>query len=331
MSAGLAYAVYDRPLTEPFRYGNQSLDSRRGVLLRKTLPNVTYYSEASPLVSHSTDNFIEVLRALATRPAAELFETSASEHGKLPPSLRFALEGLVAQESPGAYVVTSNALLRWDGENVPGGQLARLAQAGYKVCKVKISPRGFLPLFDLLEANPAFKFRLDANGTLNPSLLTKLIEGLEKRRLLPRVEYLEEPFAGIWEKRSFKGSPLEFAADESAATPEAGERLFSAPNPPSVFIVKPTVAGGLFSIHEYLTTLHAARKKVVFTSAIESEPGRRSLIAFLSRGPHEAAGLSTGYLFRVNFMQDQSAWTGVPPPSEAELRFLSELAWKDCH
>ncbi|MGZ3651703.1 MAG: hypothetical protein ACXVB9_13795 [Bdellovibrionota bacterium] len=326
MSAALTYAVFDRTLLFPYVYGNNRLLSRSGVVIRRG----EFYSEASPLPGHSTDSLKDVIEAFQTKPAAQLLEEAASGRGILPPSLRFALEGLVAQRSPGTHVVRSNALLRWKNLKESSVQLGQFERAGYSVCKVKIPARGWEPILDLLDAFPAFTFRLDANLAIKPEILEALISSLERRKLLSRVEYLEEPFAGVWDLEAFRGSPLALAADESAPGASAAMALFDKKNPPSVFIVKPTVAGGLFSLQEFLDTLGAAGKKFVFTSTLECEAGRRSILAFLSRHSHETSGLSTGHLFLANFLGDQAEWKCIPETSAAEKNYLAGLDWQDC-
>jgi L-alanine-DL-glutamate epimerase-like enolase superfamily enzyme len=248
----------------------------------------------------------------------------------LPPSLRFALEGLETLAKPGPQRVRSNAVLRWEGSAETRAQVESARRAGYGVCKIKIGPGDWAPLLDLLETAADLRFRLDANLSLDENSLAGLARGLESRALLNRVEYLEEPFQGAWQRESLRGLPLPLAADESAPDLAAAERLLEAPNPPAVFIVKPTVAGGLQSLDAPLARLRKTGRKVVITSALETEPGRRALLAHLSRGNAETSGLSTGHLFRDNFLADQAEWTSVPPPSELESRALAELAWKDC-
>jgi O-succinylbenzoate synthase len=322
----LRYAPFDRPLLAPFYYGNKSLTERRGFVLKRG----ELVSEASPLPGHSLDTLEQVESALKRTSSAQLFETAAGGRGALPRSLRFALEGLVAQKNPGSNPVRSNALLRWKPLSDMVTQLGQLERAGYRTVKIKLPPRGWEKLLDLIEACPQFRYRLDSNLTFTASKLDELTASLEKRSLLARVEYLEEPFEGVWDLGAFRDSPIALAADESAPGAEAALRLFDKVNPPSVFIVKPTVAGGLFSLDPFLATLKAARKKAVFTSTLEGEAGRRSIIAYLSRQPSEESGLSTGHLFLANFLGDQAEWRNVPGPSAAEKSYLDALPWREC-
>jgi O-succinylbenzoate synthase len=326
VSAELTYAPFERTLLAPFRYGGKSISIRRGFVLQRG----ALVSEASPLPGHSLDTYEEVKAALGSYPSSRLFELAAGAHAAIPASLRFALEGLVALESPGHYPVRSNALLRWKPQDEMLAELGQLGRAGYRSVKVKLPALGWEALLELIDASPSLQFRLDANLSFTATLLEKLTSELSKRSLLSRVEYFEEPFVGVWNTESFRGHPFALAADETAPGAEAALRLLDSINPPTVFIVKPTVAGGLFSLKPFLAALHAARKKVVFTSTLEGEAGRRSLIAYLSRDPHLESGLGTGHLYLDNFLADQAEWARVPKPSPAEISYLAALPWRDC-
>jgi O-succinylbenzoate synthase len=324
---GLAYATYERAFARPFEYGGRRVTSRSGVLLRKRAVGGDLFSEASPLPGHSTDTLEEILGALGGTPLEQLLGATPG----LPPSLRFGLEGFAALESPGHNPVASNALLRAEAEPNTDGQIERAVSAAYAVCKVKIRGGALRSLFELIrQCPPHFRFRLDANAGLSRNDFSSLCESLREGGFLDRIDYVEEPFPGVWEAADFRDCGIPLAADESAPSPEAASRLLAAPNPPSVFVVKPTVAGGLFSLAKRLDPLRAAGKRIVFTSALEAEAGRRALLAFLSLGPSEVAGLSTGFLYDKNFLADRSSWKTVPEPDAAELAYYESLRWKEC-
>lgn len=324
----LAFAPFERALAFPFRYGGQTISFRRGFVLRKTGSSGTIYSEASPLPGHSTDSLEELAEALRL-VSAEALEPSGTRKS-FPPSLRFALEGLDAQERPGNLPVRTSALVSGNEPAEMRLQLLRFAAAGYGICKLKLSPRLWESQLQLVDELPALRFRLDANLSFSPPLLDALLARLEKLSLFPRIDYLEEPFPGVWGEPAFRGLPLALAADESAPRAPEALSLLDEPNPPSVFIVKPTVAGGLSSLDGYLSALTRAGKRFVFTSTLETEPGRRALLAYLSRRPHEPCGLSTGHLFRETFLPDRPLWDGFPLPGLDEIAALSRLTWRNC-
>jgi O-succinylbenzoate synthase len=322
----ISYAPFERALAQPFHYGDRILSTRCGILLQKN----GIYSEATPLPGHSSDNLPEVLHILSTRPCGEILDAVESEQSGIPPSLRFALEGLKIQEKPGSHTVRSNALLPWTHLDDAKAKLGQFRRDEYKVCKLKINPRNWKEQLPLIEENPDFLFRLDANCSFSAGDLGALVKELETKKLLSQVEYLEEPFDEIWTLESFKNCPISFAADESAANPFVALSLLEEKNPPSVFIVKPTVSGGLFSLQKFLNDIRASGRKFVVTSALEGEAGRRNIIAFLSHESSEVAGLSTGCLFQESFLNDSSVWSGVPPISAMERGFMASLTWRNC-
>jgi hypothetical protein len=267
----------------------------------------------------------EVEQALANFSANDLLAGSMEP----PPSLRFALEGIAAQASPGKNHVRSNALLLWENLEDARKKIQVFQEFGYRCCKLKISAENWQERISLLEEFP-IRFRLDANRSLDPRALDQMIKWLSERNLLSRVDYLEEPFPGIWQDSAFHECPLSLAADESAASLELATQALRAKNPPSVFVLKPTVMGGLASLAPFLRLLASLQKRFVFTSALEAEPGRRSLLAFLSQGQFDTCGLSTGALFQENFLLDCAEWREMPSANAAELRWLGSLSWTQC-
>jgi O-succinylbenzoate synthase len=324
----LAFAPYARPFTRPFSYGKYTLSSRTGFILRLSLEGNVFFSEAAPLPGHSTDALADVEKALSTHSCGTLM--AASPDLQIPPSLRFALESLTAQSMPGTAAVRSNALVPKITSGELRNSLSAAVKSGYTHCKIKVSPDSWSGQVDVLEEFPQLIFRLDANLSLAPQDLDKIVSDLSRRALLKQLDYLEEPFPGIWDQASFRGIPLALAADESAPSPLRAMDLLETANPPSVFIIKPSVAGGLFSLSESVECLKRAEKRVVFTSALETEPGRRSLLAFLSQMPHEPCGLSVGGLFEKNYLPDAPVWISTPGISAEEQRFLGSLPWRDC-
>lgn len=325
MSEELWFAPFSRPLRAPFSYGNRTVGVREGFVLRKSVAGEFLYAEASPLPGHSIDTLAAVEQALRRASAAQLLVNSPDQKD-LPPSLRFALESLEPLR-PGKFPVRANALLPWEGIEKARARLEQIESAGFTHCKVKLSAQNLEFQLSLLEEFPRIRFRLDANLQLSAETLDRLIRLLGARGLLSQVDYLEEPFCGVWEMSSFRDSPLPLAADESSPGPAQALELLEAANAPSVYIVKPTVAGGLLSLNPFFGKLKAAGKRVVITSALEMEPGRRAILTLLSQNQSEVSGLATGHLFRENFLVDLPLWSEIPAPSQKEAKFLGSLAW----
>lgn len=310
----ISFAPFSRPFAQAFRYGERQVAARKGFLLRKLQNGLPVYAEASPLPGHSRESLEEVERALKN-----------GLRGQLPPSLRFALDSFSVLA--GSHPVRSNALLPADGD--ARTQLEAFRAKGYTHVKLKLFADRWREQLEVLKEFPALYFRLDANLAFTPSALLELVSFLEKNSsLLERIDYLEEPYRGFWQSEEFQNAPLAFASDESGASPEAIRQLLEAPQAPSVFIIKPSVLGGLASIEPLVAHLKSAGKRAVFTSALETEIGRRALLAYLSGSAQEVAGLSTGFLFQENFLPDQACWEKTPSIGEQERQALAALPWE---
>lgn len=317
MNGEIHYAPFERPLKTPFAYGSARMESRRGFLLRKSQGNSFAYAEASPLPGHSLDTYADVENALAQGGGSAL------------PSLNFALECLARSPMPiKQFVVRSNALVPESPPAELEEKIRLASQTGYSCCKLKISPFSVSALPTVLEKFLNMKFRLDANRSLNPTLLEALSNELESRGALGRIDYLEEPFDGIWQDKAFRKFQIPLAADESAADPKSARRLLSSSSPPSIFVIKPTVFGGFKAVASFLAELKDSGSRGVITTALETETGRRAILSYLSSEPHEVAGLSTGLLFRENYLEDQATWNSIPAISSREQAWLDSLPWK---
>jgi L-alanine-DL-glutamate epimerase-like enolase superfamily enzyme len=244
-------------------------------------------------------------------------------------ALAFALEGLEAQRSlKKVHPVRSNALLPWGEPAEVISRALSFREEGYSVIKLKVSAAETGALLEVLSAlsRSGLSFRLDGNRALTESRALTLFRGLEQ--LTPGlVEYLEEPLSS-WENPALACCPIPLAADESAADPREWERLLALEHGPAVFVLKPTVSGGLMSLAARAERLRDAGKKVVFTSAIEAEPGRRALLAFLASQELPICGLSTGFLFQENFLPDKPEHSTIPAPDAKELAWIDRLDWR---
>jgi O-succinylbenzoate synthase len=303
MSAFYSFAVFERALTKPFRYGNETLSMRRGLLLRRHDDSgQTICSEASPLPGHSSDRLKETLQALeylsSEKIESMILDPESSQ--QLPPALRFCLAGISAQlASAPLRAVESNGLLAWQGPEETRSQFLRLSEVGFKILKIKVMEDNAASIPGFIKSLPAgnWKIRLDAG----------------------------------WQHPLLNESPVSLAADESASSPASIRALLSLPCSPDVFVFKPTVLGGLAALSSLASELLGAGRRVVFTSALETEPGRRSILAHLAReSRREVHGLATGFLFRENYLSDQPIYSDLPATSAEELSFLQRLDWRGC-
>ncbi|RYZ99629.1 MAG: hypothetical protein EOP11_19240 [Proteobacteria bacterium] len=314
MMENLKFAHYRRDLNEGFAYGDKVLTFREGIVLRAEFAGKVVYAEASPLPGHSLETIEEVERALLK------FNPKADPAG-LPASLRLGLAGLaaIAAAAPFRQPLFSNALLSWHGIEATRAAFVQAKRRGYSHFKLKLlSSRLEDQLRFLQEASDTESiFRLDANASLRPAEASRLFAALKTFRA-DFIEYVEEPLVkSDWDHDVLDQSPVALAADESAADPATWKAEYA----PAIAIVKPTVQGTLDG---------PSGRRVVYTSTHEAEPGRRALIALLgARGIAEPAGISTGYLFRENFLPDQARWVALPPVQGNEQSWLDSLTWKD--
>lgn len=321
----LSYAPFERHFKLAFTFGTQSVSVRRGFLLKRETERGVHYAEASPLPGHSLESLESVEAAL---------NAPFTAREELLPSLRFAFESLEAQEqerNQPFHPVQTNALIPWAEPDQLAEALAKAQQEGFTLCKLKLPRYGWETAAGVLADFPSLRFRLDANRNLDSASFARLLEIFARASLLNRIDYIEEPYLGVWEHSSLKRCPVALAADESAPDHASALRLLEAPNPPSCFVLKPTVLGGFSATDALISALRSAGKRSIVTSALETEVGRRALLSHLSESSsHEPAGLSTGFLFRENFLPDAPAFPALPEISKAEHSYLRKLPWRVC-
>lgn len=336
MSVYFSYAQFERPFTRPFRFGETSLHSRRGILIRRTDDHGSICTEASPLPGYSSDRLEEVAQALQylSTPEIEEMAVRGALNRDLPPALSFALEGVGAQLAAGTRFrrISSNAFLSWAGAEETRRDFLARYQEGYRVFKVKAVEEWIAELPSFLRSLPEgqWKFRFDGNRSLSPAALANFFREMDRTQLLGRVDYFEEPLAN-WSHALVRESPVALAADETIASAADALRLLESPWSPQVFVLKPTVLGALGSLVPLVRQLERAGRRVVFTTTIESEAGRRALLSFLgAQDCNEVHGLSTGYLLQNNFLPDAPFYDHLPETSPEEMRFRQGLDWRMC-
>ncbi|MFN5515872.1 MAG: o-succinylbenzoate synthase, partial [Cyanobacteriota bacterium] len=164
----------------------------------------------------------------------------------------------------------------------------------FPVYKWKIGRRDFaaesaeLPrIFEKLP--PSAQLRLDANGTLT---LADAQKWLALADHWGRIEFLEQPLAPS-KLREMKGLARDFATpialDESVSSIEALERLFQK-NWPGLYVLKVAILGSSQGLTAWLKQTSGDR--VIYSSALETEIGRRNVLQWVARwgGPKRALG-----------------------------------------
>ncbi len=313
----LHFAKYKREFQRPFRYGDTVLTHREGLLFRLQQGPTVRYSEAAPLGDHSPETLAAVEAEITKLSSTGFLALEAKA-----PSLRFAADCLQLPEF--ANSVRSNALLSAAeslGELFEQYEL--LAQEGYQTFKLKLHPQNFSLVMEFLKNISGGRnvFRLDANGSLQDSHWKHFLQIFPQLRP-DLIEYIEEPLAD-WSATILREVPVALAIDESFR--EERDRVHSLPI--AVYILKPTTLGSHTEIQKFCAN---TTKRVIFTSCLETEIGRRNLLQLLSHlKTKEACGLSVGNLFCENFLPDEALYRELPPLTPPEGAWLAQLAWQE--
>jgi O-succinylbenzoate synthase len=309
------FAKYKRKLKTPFRFGNQEIQFREGFIFKKEEGGGKSYSEAAPFLGHSVESLEEVENALEKMDSHEFLSMENPFA-----SLLFAADSL--NNSRILQAVPSNALFPIIDFSSALERYEILAEQGYTTFKIKIFPQNFSLVLEFLKniEGSTNTFRLDANGSLLESHLKVLKDAVPHFRK-NLIEYIEEPMAN-WQSPILENYPISLAIDESQKNlPEANELA-------NTIIAKPTAIGGRRELSDFLEK--HKNKKVVFTSCLETEIGRRSLIKLFSeQNPLLPSGLSVGNLFQENYLPDVPVFKNIPSHNPQEALWLASLQWRE--
>ncbi len=311
----------------PFQNGVRSYSEREGVRLVVRHAAGVFTGEAAPLPGHSSEMAVEAesalqssldgVRALADS-RAEATEILKKLEQAVPasPSGRFAagtaLLNLRAAQTaiPVARLlapapcpsVTINAVVTAGPGDAMKREIDRAVLDGIRCLKIKLGPdleanrrkvsfvRGQLPAETLL--------RGDANGgwsyeTARAQLAMLLDFG---------IEYVEQPLPSDSTPEMFArlraSSPVPVAADESASS-LAAIAAMTALKSADVFVLKPSLLGGIGETLEAVRLISGAGLKWVITSALDGAASRRMLFELVRALPVGGMfqGLSAGSPF----------------------------------
>lgn len=309
---------YELPLTAPLHLGGDTVESRRGLLVRFTTAEGTVgWGDAAPLPGFSAETLAEVethARSMAPRwTGTQIPLTDRSLDRTLrrlvgdeqwPASLRFAVETAVVEllaAARGTFLpavlgpppapLELNALIP---DLLDGGeeQAARRRDAGYRALKVKVGradvadeAKGIRALCHVLGDGTAL--RLDANRAWSideARAFAEAIRGVE-------VAYIEEPLADPTQIDDFVAQTgLPVALDETTRdVPPEALRDHSA----SAVVLKPTLLGGLRRTRTWIQTARECQATPVISAAYESGVGLRMLVTLAATETDVPAGLST--------------------------------------
>ncbi len=337
---------YSVPLTAPLGSGEERQETREGLLLcLETADGATGWGEAAPLPGFSRESRAEAERALVRvakemrgQPLADPLRADAAvgeAFDPMPPSVQFAVEsamlegaaarqGQTVPERLGARsTIELNGLIAADTDDVAAAA-DRYRGRAFRTVKLKVGRR---PIDDDVARVHALAraldedghIRLDANRAWTVEDAVSFAEALSSVPL----EHIEEPLADperLPELAARTGLPV--AIDET--TRERSPADLSPEDPIAAVVLKPTLLGGLTTVHRWAQAARAAGAVPVVSASYESGLGLRMLVALAARLSEAAAGLSTYERLGEDVLTPRLAMEG--PTVDVEATIASTVA-----
>lgn len=312
---------YRRPMTRlPGRSAGAASAVREGLILRLTgSAGTAGFGEAAPLPGYSPDDLSGaeacIGRLFPVLPGRDAGDTPddisrfVSELVPLAcPSVRFALETALFDLSARAAGLP---LARWLNPRAPdrvqvnglldihasrSAAAAEITGRGYRAVKIKTTGDA-RALSDLLTSvrsalGDGIRIRLDANRAWPLETAARVIRWLDPFDL----EYVEEPLRR-YDAREYRllkektGGAV--ALDESVSAPPGPERI-AADGACDVFVLKPTVLGGLWRTFNLVSLARQSGLDAVITTTMETETGTAAALHLAAASRlHRPAGLDT--------------------------------------
>jgi len=310
MTWRFAYRRYRLPFRLPLRTAHGEWTAREGVYVRlENALGQVGYGEAAPVPwfgTETADEIEEACRILGGAPGGGLdLEAIAG----LPPALarlRGALAAAIESAerdrlfSPKTRHLPVAALLPAGGAAI--AHVGPRAEMGFRVFKWKVGVSDvsdeLVVLDDLCAALPPnARLRLDANGAWDRRSAERWLKRCAERP----IEFVEQPIApgarGAEDMLLGLAAdyPTPIALDESVVGDGDIDRWLGL-GWPGVFIVKPSL---LADLPGALSRLAAARRLIVFSSALETGVGAQTALraAFLWAGDQRALGFGVWPMF----------------------------------
>lgn len=313
------YFPYDLSFHNQFKTSTDTFKRRKVffIELRDESGN-SFWGEAAPLPQFHSESYDEVENELKNLSGIQVFRCGNSlielfdyvSSLTLLPAVRFAFEQVFMNcllyhninssiLLPASKEINVNALMGLSDFESSKKRIRQLISLGYNVIKLKTSDEDFHQLYELIawvvgELNAKLKFRIDPNGSWN--MKNTLLRS--KRLEFFPIEYIEQPVKDTNEliKLSFE-SPIPLATDESLRTLIDAEYLIADSNI-KFFIIKPMLFGGVQSIFKLIDFTDHKDVKIITSSSLESNIGRRHLVLSSSLVNNNLAqGLGTSEMF----------------------------------
>ena len=330
----LFVAPFSRKLVVPFCYGDKKVLERKGWLLKLQNESDNYYAEASPLQGHSPESWEDVKSFLDGFSLSMHLRKNSADLERLP-SLRFALSFLLDPnwKKPGTFPVRTAVVLGISKDSYQlRAQISKAIENGYSTIKLKVNSRNLMEICEITTAlvhfsGYKFRIRLDANLLLTAADLENLESYWQCTPSFREcLEFIEEPMSKFWQSEIRQEVHFPVAADESLSQPDLAEFLFSPTQAPDYFVIKPSLVGDLCEIQGLIDKIGSLKKRWLFSSLLESEPGQRQLLQLSSLFPTRFdQGFGIQALFEDSFLQCRAEWDCIPLVLEQE--FLNKLPW----
>ncbi|MDI1248033.1 MAG: o-succinylbenzoate synthase [Lacunisphaera sp.] len=296
-----SYKPYCRSLRAPLRTAHGLWTEREGLVVRlEDEAGEVGFGEIAPLSWFGTETLVqaeEVCRKFGDRAGDALLDEVPEKFG----CVRFALAQARVQDKkrPEAAVhrLPVAALLPAGRDALP--LMRQKIEAGFLAFKWKVGVGDINDelglLDDLLSTLPGHaRLRLDANGAWTRRQAERWLTRCAERP----VEFVEQPVAPADENTllGLAGDyPVKLALDESVVR-LADARRWQGLGWPGVFVVKPSLAGPLTELAEWIL---ATKADVVISSAIETALGRSAVLRAALSQPltTRALGFGTGEIF----------------------------------
>ncbi|MBI3124916.1 MAG: o-succinylbenzoate synthase [Ignavibacteriales bacterium] len=316
------YFPFALKLKTPFQNSLTTFTERKGLILKLTneLGNVGY-GECSPLPGFSEESLKEAESSLS-KTFAFLYQTEFENDFSIPSklsSVKFAVEqamlslafqrdsmfwirklGLVNRTIPVSSVLGFDSM-----ENILS-KIQEKIELGFDTFKIKVGRENPYDDFELLEAirntfGYDIKLRLDANQKWSSD---EAIEYLERFKDYI-VEFVEEPCEFTCSTfKTVEESHIPIALDESIKSQKEAE-LYIKDCKAEFLVIKPMIAGGIFSSLKIIEAAQLTNKKIIISSAFESVVGKSVLVMLASLTNHNFAhGLDTSAFFESDLCID---------------------------
>jgi o-succinylbenzoate synthase len=300
---------YKISFSKPFIIANQRYSHRYGLIVAYK----KHIAEIAPLEGFSNENFDMVRQYLVEHKykLEQLLNKENSEdlHSWLStvpyPSIRYGVS-LLDETIPIASVsLKLNKVIGLSDSDATLRKAAHAVDDGYKVLKFKADTDTEMLtsiLKNIHSEFPNIRFRLDANQAWNRDKAVKTLNAWSELNL--PIEYVEQPLRfddlkGLRDVNQSTDIPV--ALDESVAMTDDKMQLLD-DDVADIFIIKPMTFGSINEIKWYLENLREHKKRIVFTTALESAVGRNILMLFIAQQglTEETHGLGTGVLFETD-------------------------------